>query len=129
MPVCQPAVLKYKNIFLQTKKQLDLRNQNKVYRYLSKIKPDAVIIASAKVGGIKANNDLKAEFIFDNLSIQNNLIDGSYKNGVKNGWVLNYNENQEVIHRDLYKNGELLSGEIKDKYLEYCKSKGIDPND
>ena len=76
--------LKYKNIFLQTKKQLDLRNQNKVYRYLSKIKPDAVIIASAKVGGIKANNDLKAEFIFDNLSIQNNLIDGSYKNGVKN---------------------------------------------
>ena len=77
-------ILKYKNIFLQTKKQLDLRNQNKVYRYLSKIKPDAVIIASAKVGGIKANNDLKAEFIFDNLSIQNNLIDGSYKNGVKN---------------------------------------------
>ena len=77
-------ILKYKNIFLQTKKQLDLRNQNKVYRYLSKIKPDAVIIAAAKVGGIKANNDLKAEFIFDNLSIQNNLIDGSYKNGVKN---------------------------------------------
>ena len=77
-------ILKYKNIFLQTKKQLDLRNQNKVYRYLSKIKPDAVIIASAKVGGIKANNDLKAEFIFDNLSIQNNLIDSSYKNGVKN---------------------------------------------
>ena len=77
-------ILKYKNIFLQTKKQLDLRNQNKVYRHLSKIKPDAVIIASAKVGGIKANNDLKAEFIFDNLSIQNNLIDGSYKSGVKN---------------------------------------------
>ena len=77
-------ILKYKNIFLQTKKQLDLRNQNKVYRYLSKIKPDAVIIASAKVGGIKANNDLKAEFIFDNLSIQNNLIDSSYKSGVKN---------------------------------------------
>ena len=77
-------ILKYKNIFLQTKKQLDLRNQNKVYRHLSKIKPDAVIIASAKVGGIKANNDLKAEFIFDNLSIQNNLIDGSYKSGAKN---------------------------------------------
>ena len=77
-------ILKYKNIFLQTRKQLDLRNQNKVYRHLSKIKPDAVIIASAKVGGIKANNDLKAELIFDNLSIQNNLIDGSYKSGVKN---------------------------------------------
>ena len=76
--------LKYKNIFTQTRKQLDLRNQSKVYKYLSKIKPDAVIIASAKVGGIEANNNLKAEFIFDNLSIQNHLIDGSYKNGVKN---------------------------------------------
>ena len=76
--------LKYKNIFLQTRKQLDLRNQSKVYKYLSKIKPDAVIIASAKVGGIEANNSFKAEFIFDNLSIQTNLIDGSYKSGVKN---------------------------------------------
>ena len=76
--------LKYKNIFLQSRKQLDLRNQSKVYKYLSKIKPDVVIIASAKEGGIQANNNLKAEFIFDNLSIQNNLIDGSYKNGVKN---------------------------------------------
>ena len=58
--------LKYKNIFTQTRKQLDLRNQSKVYKYLSKIKPDAVIIASAKVGGIEANNNFKAEFIFDN---------------------------------------------------------------
>ena len=77
-------ILKYKNIFLQNRKQLDLRNQSKVYKYLSKIKPEVVIIASAKVGGIEANNNLRAEFIFDNLSIQNNLIDGSYKNGVKN---------------------------------------------
>ena len=76
--------LKYKNIFTQTRKQLDLRDQSKVYKYLSKIKPEVVIIASAKVGGIEANNNLRAEFIFDNLSIQNNLIDGSYKNGVKN---------------------------------------------
>ena len=76
--------LKYKNIFTQTRKQLDLRDQNKVYKYLRKIKPEVVIIASAKVGGIEANSNLKAEFIFDNLSIQNNLIDGSYKNGVKN---------------------------------------------
>jgi len=76
--------LKYNNIFTQTRKQLDLRNQSKVYKYLSKIKPDVVIIASAKVGGIEANNNLKAEFIFDNLSIQNHLIHGSYKNGIKN---------------------------------------------
>jgi len=76
--------LKYKKIYFQSKKQLDLRNQNKVYSYIKKLKPDAVILAAAKVGGIKANNDLRGEFIFDNLSIQNNVIDASYKNGVKN---------------------------------------------
>ena len=76
--------LNYKNIFIQNRKQLELRDQAKVYKYLKKIKPDAVIIAAAKVGGIQANNSLRAEFIFDNLSIQNNIIDGSYKNGVKN---------------------------------------------
>ncbi|MFL2898341.1 MAG: GDP-L-fucose synthase family protein [Candidatus Pelagibacter sp.] len=76
--------LNYKNIYYQSSAKLDLRNQSKVYKYLKKIKPDAVIIAAAKVGGIHANNSLRAEFIFDNLSIQNNLIDGSYKNNVKN---------------------------------------------
>ena len=76
--------LKYKKIYFQNKKQLDLRNQNKVYNYINNIKPDAVILAAAKVGGIKANNTFRGEFIFDNLSIQNNVIDASYKNGVKN---------------------------------------------
>ncbi len=76
--------LNFKNIYFQTSNQLDLRNQNKVYNYFKKIKPEAVIIAAAKVGGINANNIFKGNFIFDNLSIQNNLIDASYKNGVKN---------------------------------------------
>jgi len=76
--------LKYKKIYFQNKKKLDLRNQNKVYKYIDNIKPDAVILAAAKVGGIKANNAFRGEFIFDNLSIQNNVIDASYKNGVKN---------------------------------------------
>ena len=76
--------LKYNRIYFQNKKQLDLRNQNKVYKYINNIKPDAVILAAAKVGGIKANNTFRGEFIFDNLSIQNNVIDASYKNGVKN---------------------------------------------
>ena len=74
---------KYKKIFFQSKKQLDLINQKKVYNYFSKIKPDAVILAAAKVGGIKVNNEKKGEFIFDNLSIQNNVINASLKNGVK----------------------------------------------
>ena len=59
-------------------------NQKKVYDYMKKIKPDAVILAAAKVGGIKANNEKRAEFIFNNLTIQNNVIDSSFKNGVKN---------------------------------------------
>ena len=59
-------------------------NQKKVYHYMKRIKPDAVILAAAKVGGIKANNEKRAEFIFNNLTIQNNVIDSSFKNGVKN---------------------------------------------
>ncbi len=76
--------LKYKNIFTIGRKHLDLTNQSKVYNYLKKIKPDAVILAAAKVGGINANNKYRAEFIYENLAIQNNVIHGSYKNGVKN---------------------------------------------
>ena len=76
--------LNYKNIYFKSKEQLNLIDQNKVSNYISKIKPDAVILAAAKVGGIKANNEKKAEFIFENLSIQNNVINSSYKNGVKN---------------------------------------------
>ena len=61
--------LKYKKIYTIEKKKLDLRNQEKVYRYLKKIKPQGVIIAAAKVGGIKVNNELRGNFIFDNLSL------------------------------------------------------------
>lgn len=74
----------YKNVFVQTRNQLDLLNYNKVYKYLKKIRPNAVILAAAKVGGIKINNEKRAEFIFENLSIQNNVIHSSYKVGVKN---------------------------------------------
>lgn len=77
-------LLKYQKIFVRSKKQLDLTDQNKVFKYLHKIKPKSVILAAAKVGGIKANNENKAEFIYQNLSIQNNVINSSYKAGVKN---------------------------------------------
>ena len=59
--------LRYKKIFFQTRKQLNLIDQNKVLKYFNRIKPDAVIIAAAKVGGIKANNEKRAEFIYENL--------------------------------------------------------------
>ena len=76
--------LNYKNVFYENKRNLDLRNQNAVQKYINNIKPHAVILAAAKVGGISANNKFKAEFIYDNLSIQNNVINSSYKAGVKN---------------------------------------------
>lgn len=74
---------KFNKVIYRTKKQLDLLDQKKTFLFLKSVKPDVVIIAAAKVGGIKANNSCKAEFIYQNLQIQNNLIHGSYISGVK----------------------------------------------
>jgi len=74
----------FKNIITIDKKKLDLRDQAKVKKFFKNKKIDAVIIAAAKVGGIKANNLYGAEFIYDNLQIQNNLIHQSYLSGIKN---------------------------------------------
>ena len=74
----------YKKIITVEKKKLDLRNQNEVFDFIKSKKPKATIIAAAKVGGIYSNNLYRADFIFDNLSIQSNLIHGSFKNDIKN---------------------------------------------
>ena len=73
----------YKNLITIEKKKLDLRNQLLVKKFFKEKKPQAVIIAAAKVGGIKANIDYPADFIYDNLQIQTNLISVSYKYKVK----------------------------------------------
>ena len=73
----------YKKLIIIDKKKLDLRNQNAVRKFFKKKKPDAVIIAAAKVGGIKANIDYPANFISDNLEIQTNIITSSYLHKVK----------------------------------------------
>jgi len=74
----------YENIIFRSKKQLDLKNQKKVHNFFKKNKPDFIFIAAAKVGGIYSNDKHRAEFIFDNLSIQTNLIDSAYLCGIKN---------------------------------------------
>jgi GDP-L-fucose synthase len=74
----------YKNIITIDRAKLDLRDQKKVFNFLKKIKPKTTIVAAAKVGGINANNIFKADFIYDNLTIQNNLIHGSFLSGTKN---------------------------------------------
>lgn len=73
----------FKNLITISKDKLDLLNQEKTFDFLKKKRPDAVIIAAALVGGIKANNLNRADFIYQNLQIQNNLIHGSYLAGVK----------------------------------------------
>ena len=72
----------YKKLITIDKKKLDLRNQNAVRKFFKNKKPEAVIIAAAKVGGIKANIENPAEFISDNLQIQTNLISSSHTHDV-----------------------------------------------
>ena len=73
----------YKNIIYKNKKSLNLLDQRKTLNYLKKNKPDHMIIAAAKVGGIMANKEQKAKFIYENLMIQTNLIHSAYLIGVK----------------------------------------------
>ena len=73
----------FKKVVTIDKKKLNLLNQNRVFKFLKKIKPKFVFIAAAKVGGILTNNSLRGQFIYENLVIQNNLIHGSYLAGVK----------------------------------------------
>ena len=74
---------KYKNIHFKKRKELNLLDQDKVFKYLKKNKFDYIFIAAAKVGGINANNTLRANFIYENLQIQNNLIHGAFLSGTK----------------------------------------------
>ena len=74
----------YKNLLVVNKNKLDLIDQQKVFKFLEKNKPKLVIIAAAKVGGIQHNNIKRAEFIYENLMIEANLIHGCYINGIKN---------------------------------------------
>jgi len=73
----------YNNIITTTSAELDLRNQQQTADFFAAKKPDYVFLAAAKVGGIIANNTYRAEFLYDNLQIQNNIIHSSYLNGVK----------------------------------------------
>lgn len=73
----------YENLLMIEHKDLDLTRQKEVENFFDKEKPDYVFLAAAKVGGILANDTYPADFIRNNLLIQNNIIDGAYKSGVK----------------------------------------------
>src|SRR5688572_5515093 len=73
----------YLNIITRSSDELDLRDQNKVRTFFQNEKPDIVFLAAAKVGGILANNKFRAEFLYDNLMIEANIIHESYLTGVR----------------------------------------------
>ncbi len=73
----------YSNLLYRSSSELDLRNQQKVDGFISENAPEVVIMAAARVGGILANDTYPYQFLLENMQIQNNLIDASFKNGVK----------------------------------------------
>ncbi len=113
----------YKNLIYRTKKQLDLKNQNKVFNFFKNNKIDAVINAAGKVGGIYANNKYKANFIYENISIQNNIIHSAYENKIKNliflGSSCIYPRNSKQPIKEKY----LLTGELEKTNEPYAIAK------
>jgi GDP-L-fucose synthase len=72
----------FTNLITRTSKELDLRQQDAVRLFFSQERPEFVFMSAAKVGGILANNQYRAEFIYDNLMMQTNVIDAAYRNQV-----------------------------------------------
>ena len=113
----------YKNLITIPKKDLDLTNQDKVLKFFKKSKPDVVIIAAAKVGGILANDSLRASFLYENLAIQNNLINSSYLNGIKNLIFLGSSCIYPKFSKQPIKEEYLLSGKLEPTNEPYAIAK------
>lgn len=113
----------YNNILTIDKKDLDLKDQRKVFEYFKKNKIDGVINTAAKVGGIYANEKFKAEFIYDNLSIQNNIIHASFQNKVKSLIFLGSSCIYPKFCRQPIKEKYLLSGELEKTNESYSVAK------
>ena len=106
-------LLGYKKIIVVNRRNLDLTDQKKVFKFLKRNKPYVVIIAAARVGGIVANNTYRAEFIHENLSIQNNLIHGSFISGVKNLIFLGSSCIYPKLCKQPQKESYLLGGKLE----------------
>jgi len=113
----------YKNIITSTRKELDLLNQSQTFKFLKKNKPDLVIIAAARVGGIMANIKFKSEFLYENLQIQNNLIHGSYLAGIKNLQLLGSSCVYPKFCKQPMKEEYLLTGALEESNDAYALAK------
>lgn len=113
----------FSNIIYRSSKELDLRNQQAVNNFFATEKPDYVFLAAAKVGGILANNTYRAEFIYDNLMMEVNIIHAAYANNVKKLLFLGssciYPKNAPQPLKETY----LLTGELEPTNEPYAIAK------
>ena len=113
----------YKNLLTIDKKKLDLTDQKKVFRFLNKNKPKFIFIAAAKVGGIYSNYKYKAEFMYNNISIQTNIIHGAYINGINNLIFLGSSCVYPRMSKQPIKEKYLLEGQLEKTNDAYSLAK------
>ncbi len=113
----------FNKIILKTRKQLDLKKQIDVSNFFNKNKPDIVIIAAAKVGGIYANSKFPADFIYENLMIQNNIIHSCFENRVKKVVFLGSSCIYPKHSKQPIKEDYLLNGELESTNIAYAVAK------
>ena len=113
----------YNNIYWISKDNCDLRNKARVDAYFEQAKPEYVFLAAAKVGGILANRDHPAEFIYDNLMIQTNIIDAAYRNGVKKLVFLGSSCIYPKMAKQPITEDELLAGHLETSNDAYAIAK------
>ena len=118
----------YTNIICRTHKELDLTRQADVEKFFAEEKPEYVFLAAAKVGGIQANNTRPAEFIYENLMIESNIIHSAYKYGVKKLLFLGSSCIYPKFANQPIKEEYLLTGELEPTNEAYAIAKitGID---
>lgn len=113
----------FNNFALRTSQELDLRNQVEVQEFFRREKPDYVFLAAAKVGGIYANNTYRAEFLYDNLILQSNVIDAAYRNGVKKLMFLGSSCIYPKMAPQPLREDALLTGELEPTNEPYAIAK------
>ena len=113
----------YKKIITASKSSLDLTKQNRVCKFIKKKKPNFIFIAAAKVGGIYSNNKYKADFIYNNLSIQNNLINTAFECGIKDLIFLGSSCVYPRLCKQPIKEKYLLTGELEKTNEPYAVAK------
>ena len=113
----------YKNFLLKTSSELDLKKTQQVDEFFETEKPDYVFLAAAKVGGIQANNSFRADFLYDNLMIQNNIIHASFVNKVKKLLFLGSSCIYPKLAPQPLKEDYLLSGYLEDTNEPYAIAK------